>query len=518
MNKSTNIKILSLQIVGLFFTLQVHAQEFSTSVSKLDNLVINSLKANNINASDICTDDVFLRRIMLDITGKQPTANEVRYFIANNSPEKRTKLIDSLLNTDSFVEYQVLKWGDLFRCKSEFPSNLWPNAVQAYTRWMKESISNNKPYDQFARDLIVCSGSNFRSPTVNFYRAFQQRNPKTIAESTALLFLGMRPSAKFAGNKHSADLSPFFTQLKYKKSEEWKEEFVYIEKDIPPVAYDVTMPDGAKISPIDKTDFRVTFADWLTDKKNPYFAKVMVNRIWFWLFSKGIVDAPDDFRADNLPVNAELLAFLEAEFKAHNYDVRYIFRLILNSNTYQRSSITNKTNVDDEKLFSHYFIRRLTAEQLIDAICDITDVAETYSSRAPEPYTFLPKDTRAVQIEDGTVSTSVLEMFGRPSRDISYESDRNNNLTMKQILFLLNSTQITDKIKNSKKLKALSDKLTSKEKLIEEIYILVINRFPTKTELNTVLTYYSENKKDNFQPTCDLVWALINSKEFLFNH
>jgi hypothetical protein len=160
----------------------------------------------------------------------------------------------------------------------------------------------------------------------------------------------------------------------------------------------------------------------------------------------------------------------------------------------------------------------LTAEQLIDAICDITDVAETYSSRAPEPYTFLPKDTRAVQIEDGTVSTSVLEMFGRPSRDISFESDRNNNLTMKQILYLLNSTQITDKIKNSKKLKALSDKLTTKEKLIEEIYLLVINRFPTKTEINTVLTYYTENKKDNYQPTCDLVWALINTKEFLFNH
>ena len=328
----------------------------------------------------------------------------------------------------------------------------------------------------------------------------------------------MRPATKFASSKHPSDLSPFFSQLKFKKSEEWKEEFVFIDKDIPPTVYEVIMPDDTNISLIDKSDFRVAFADWLTDKRNPFFAKVMVNRIWFWLLGKGIVNEPDDFRVDNPPSNSQLLAFLETEFKIHNYDIRYLFRLILNSKTYQRSAFTNETNAKDETLYSHYLIHRLTAEQLIDAVCDITDVPEIYSSRAPEPYTFLPKNTRAIQIEDGTISSSVLEMFGRPSRDISFESDRNNNLTMKQVLFLLNSSQITDKIKNSKKLKLLTEKLISKDKLIEEIYLLVLNRFPSNMELNTVLTYYSENKKDKYQPTCDLVWALINTKEFLFNH
>jgi hypothetical protein len=195
-----------------------------------------------------------------------------------------------------------------------------------------------------------------------------------------------------------------------------------------------------------------------------------------------------------------------------------MFHLILNSKTYQLSAVTNESNKSDETLFSHYSIHRLTAEQLIDAICDITDAPETYWSRVPEPFTFLPKDTRAVQLEDGTISTPVLEMFGRPSRDISYESDRNNNLTMKQVLYLLNSTQVTDKINKSKKLKLLTDQTPSKEKLISEIYLLILNRTPLQSETSTAMTYFAENKKDKYQNTSDLVWALINMKEFLFDH
>jgi hypothetical protein len=412
----------------------------------------------------------------------------------------------------------VLKWGDLLKCKSEFPSNLWPNAVQAYARWMKESIRANIPYDLFVRELLISSGSNFRVGEVNFYRAFQTRDPKNISESFALIFLGMRPSTKFGDNKSVADLGPFFSQLKYKKSEEWKEEFVYIDKDISPKIYSVMMPGGDKVVLKSNTDFRIALVDWLTAKQNPYFAKVMVNRIWFWLMDRGIVNDPDDFRENNPPSNPELLTFLENEFKAHNYDVKYMFRLILNSKTYQRSAITNESNKTDEALFSHYRIHRLTAEQLIDAICDITDAPETYWSRVPEPFTFLPKDTRAVQLEDGTISTPVLEMFGRPSRDISYESDRNNNLTMKQVLYLLNATQVTDKINKSKKLKLLTDQSPSKEKLISEIYLLILNRFPLQTETSTAMIYFAENKKDKYQNTSDLVWALINTKEFLFDH
>jgi hypothetical protein len=521
MKKRTVLSILSLLISALPLFSQnqkVPAQDFSNSVSRLDACVDNNLKRNNLNASGLCTDAIFLRRLSLDITGKQSSSSEAQKFIELKDPDKRSKKIDSLLNSEGFVEYQVLKLGDLLRCKSEFPSNLWPNAVQAYSRWMKESIRDNIPYDQFVRELIISSGSNFRVPEVNFYRAFQTRDPKNVSESFALIFLGMRPSSKFADNKVPGDLSPFFSQIKYKKSEEWKEEFVYLDKDVSPKIYSVSMPGGDKVVLKANTDLRIQLVDWLTAKQNPYFAKVMVNRIWFWLMGKGIVNEPDDFRNNNPPTNPELLAFLENEFKAHNYDVRFIFRLILNSKTYQRASATNESNKFDETHFSHYQIHRLTAEQLIDAICDITDAPETYWSRVPEPFTFLPKDTRAVQLEDGTISTPVLEMFGRPSRDISYESDRNNNLTMKQVLYLLNSTQITDKINKSKKLKLLTDQTASKEKLISEIYLLVLNRFPISSETSIATSYFNEPKKDKYQNTSDLVWALINTKEFLFNH
>jgi len=521
MKKRTALSILSLLISAMPLFSQTQkgtTQDFSAAVSRLDACVDNSLKTNNMTASGLSTDAVFLRRLSLDITGRQPSSSDAQKFIALRDPEKRSKKIDSLLDSDGFIEYQVLKWGDLLRCKSEFPSNLWPNAVQAYARWMKESIRDNIPYDQFVRELLISSGSNFRVPEVNFYRAFQTRDTKNIAESFALLFLGMRPSTRFADNKGPDDLSPFFSQIKYKKSEEWKEEFVYIDKDISPKIYSVTMPGGDKIVLKANTDLRIQLVDWLTAKQNPYFAKVMVNRSWFWLMGRGIVNEPDDFRSDNLPSNPELLAFLENEFTSHNYDVKYIFRLILNSKTYQRSAVANESNKSDETLFSHYRIRRLTAEQLIDAICDITDMPETYWSRVPEPFTFLPKDTRAVQLEDGTISTPVLEMFGRPSRDISYESDRNNNLTMKQVLYLLNSTQVTDKINKSKKLKLLTDQSASKEKLITEIYLLVLNRFPTPSETSIAMNYFSETKKDKYQNTSDLVWALINTKEFLFDH
>ena len=521
MKNNSVFRLIAFWILVLFIgsiNQVVVAQDIRNSVSLLDASIEKSQEKNNINPSSLCPDANFIRRISLDITGRQPSASEARLFIENKDPDKRSKKIDSLLDSDGFVEYQVLKWGDLLRNKSEFPSNLWPNAVQAYARWMKVSVRNNIPYDQFVRELLLSSGSNFRVGEVNFYRAFQDRNPKNIAESFALIFLGIRPDTKFAGNKTPGDLSPFFTQLKYKKSEEWKEEFVYIDKDVTPNTKEVLMPGGAKVSLKENTDLRVPLVDWLTDKGNPYFAKVMVNRIWFWLMGKGIVNDPDDFRTDNPPSDPELLAFLENEFKTHNYDIKYIFQLILNSKTYQRSAFTNETNLKDATYFSHYRLHRLTAEQLIDAICDITDVPETYWSRVPEPFTFLPKGTRAVQLEDGTISTPVLEMFGRPSRDISYESDRNSNLIMKQVLFLLNSTQITDKINKSQKLKQLTDKNETKEKLISEIYLLVLNRYPTPSETSTTLAWFSENKKDKYQNTSDLVWALINTKEFLFIH
>lgn len=486
-----------------------------TSGNEIDKLVNNKLHELQFQPSDLCSDEVFIRRLYLNLTGRIPTAEAARHFITLADPQKRSKLIDQLLESDEYVDFQVLKWGDLLRCKSEFPSNLWPNGVQAYSRLMRESIRSDLPYDQFVRKLLISSGSNFKDPACNFYCAFQERTPQNIAEATALLFLGTRPKELHESKQNYA---VFFSQIKYKKTDEWKEEIVYVDKDINPTSPKFTFGNDAPVTLSPNTDLRNVFADWLTNQQNPLFAKVIVNRIWFWLMGKGIVEAPDDFRQSNPPTNPALLSYLEKELISSHYDLKHIFRIILNSQTFQRSSLPNKSNHTDATQFSHYPIRRLGAEQLIDAICDITGVPETYMSRVPEPFTFLPSDFRAVQLEDGTISTAFLEMFGRPSRDVSYESDRINTLTDKQVLILLNSTQISDKIARSKNLKELANSKKTDAEVIETIYLQTLSRFPAAEEKKKLSILFNTKSLTREQNVNDLVWALINTKEFIFNH
>lgn len=502
-------------------TVPFPVQNEKTEIDRLVNLKLHEL---GFPPSAICTDETFVRRVYLNLTGRLPSPEAAKKFLSGKNSNKRAELIDQLLASAEFTEFQVLKWGDLLRIKSEFPSNLWPNAVQTYNRWLTESFRDNMPYDKFVRELLVSSGSNFRSPQANFYRAFQKRDPKIISESAGLLFLGTRyecarchahPKTDLVRTDYN-EMGQFFTQLRYKKTDEWKEEIVYVETDVKPNVNKVSMPDGKEVELLPNTDLRQAYADWLTAKDNPLFARVMVNRIWYWLMGKGIVHEPDDFRDTNPPSNPALLQYLEKEFISHDYDLKHIFRLILNSSAFQRSSVSNDYNKPDKTWFSHYPLRRLTAEQLVDAICDVTGVPEKYMSKVPEPFTFLPSDFRAVQLKDGTISTPFLEMFGRPSRDVSYESDRNNDLTMKQALFLLNSSQIQDKIKTSSKLKKLVNSQPDNQKLIREVFLTVLSRYPAQNELSVAERYFN-NQNNRGNSANDLVWALINTKEFIFN-
>ncbi|TLX74306.1 DUF1553 domain-containing protein [Labilibacter sediminis] len=491
--------------------------------SKIDQFVINKLKKLNIPPSEVCSDEVFIRRLYLDITGRIPTPEQTRTFLNNTADYKRDEIINELLYSEAFADYQTLKWGDLLRVKSEFPSNLWPNAVQAYNKWIKTSIVNNKPYNLFAQELILSTGSNFREPTVNFYRAYQKREPKLIGETAGLIFMGMRfecarchahPQTSIT-ERHANDMSLFFNQLEYKKTAEWKEEIVYVNLD-KHQANSITMVNGDRLSLDQYQDSRAAFAEWLTSKNNPYFAKVICNRIWYWLMGKGIVHEPDDFRITNPPSNPELLDYLTSELIKNDFDLKHIFALILKSETYQRSSVSSSLNINDETFFSHRLLKRLEAEQLIDAICDITGVPEKYMSKVPEPFTFLPKNHRAVLLEDGTISTPFLEMFGRPSRDISNENDRNNQLNMKQTLHLLNSDHLLNKIRQSQKIANLQRTAQNKEELIDELYLLILNRFASTNEKKIALSYMDQTQqKEKIE---DFIWALINSSEFIFNH
>jgi Protein of unknown function (DUF1553). len=313
-------------------------------------------------------------------------------------------------------------------------------------------------------------------------------------------------------------MGAFFSQLRYKSTNEWKEEIVYPETDAKSSVKQVTMPDGAMVNISIGDDWRQAYADWLTSKNNPLFAKVIVNRIWYWLNGRGIVNEPDDFRDTNPPVNPELLSYLEKELISHNFDLKHIFRIILNSETWQRSAIPNRWNQNDHALFSHFILRRLTAEEMIDAVCEVSGISESYSSNVPEPFTFMPDGFRAGQLYDGTVSTSFLEMFGRPSRDVSYEKDRNNQLTSKQVLHWLNSSQVVDKLNRSPNLKELSDKFSDKKKLIDEVYLRILSRFPSIQEKEKAKTYLEMKNTDKYKGTADLAWALFNTGEFMYNH
>ena len=297
-------------------------------------------------------------------------------------PDKRAALVDSLLERPEFADYWSLKWCDILRVKSEFPINLWPEAAQVYHRWVHDAIRDNMPYDRFARALLTASGSNFRVPPANFFRAVQQRDPASLADAAALTFMGMR-TADWPAERRDG-MAAFFSRVAYKPTAEWKEEIVYLD----PAAdgpLDAIFPDGTEVQVPAGKDPRQVFADWLVKPGNPWFARCAVNRIWYWLMGRGIVEPADDIRPDNPPSNPELLDYLAAELTDAHYDMRHVLRLILNSRTYQQSSIPQSEDPQAEALFAFYPVRRLDAEVLLDALNWIAGPAQGEEYREPDP-------------------------------------------------------------------------------------------------------------------------------------
>jgi len=489
--------------------------------SQLDKLVFAQLARLNIEPV-LCSDAVFVRRAYLDVLGTLPTAKEAKDFIQDPDTEnKRRQLIDSLLERGEFADYWAMKWGDVLRIKAEFPVNLWPNAAQAYHRWVRASIAENKPYDKFARELLTSSGSNFRVGPVNFYRAIQNRTPEGIARTVALTFMGTRAEA-WPTNRQ-AGMTAFFSQIGYKSTGEWKEEHVFWDPlgssvlagnaapgraaiasighpsnrvsqvSIPArtnrVSLDAAFPDGTPVKLAPDRDPREVFADWLITPKNPWFTRSIVNRVWAWLVGRGIIHEPDDIRDDNPPSNPALLAYLEKEMVAGEYDLKSFYRLVLNSRTYQLSSLPRYKTREAEANFASYPLRRLDAEVLIDAINRVTGSSELYTSPIPEPFTYIPKDMPAVAIADGSISSPFLALFGRSARATGMENERNNKPTPAQWLYLLNSTEIQRKLEQGPNLQALFNSGRKPAEMTEVLYLTILSRFPTPEEVQTVEGY-----------------------------
>lgn len=485
-----------------------------TPVSEIDRLVFSMLDRRGLEPANLCSDAVFLRRAYLDVIGTMPTEEEARSFLDDRDPKKRGRLIDDLLEREEFADYRAMKWSDLLRVKAEFPINLWPNAAQAYHRWIRTSIRENKPYDRFARELLTSSGSNFQAPQVNFHRAIQGREPTDMAQAVALTFMGAR--AENWPRERLDGMAGFFSRVGFKSTAEWKEEIVFFDMGKPPAK--AVFPDGVAADIPLERDPREAFADWLISPENPWFARNMVNRVWHWLLGYGIIHEPDDIRPDNPPSHEALLLHLEGELIHSGWDLRHIHRVILNSKTYQLSSIPRAESADPAARFASYPVRRLDAEVLIDAINFITGGTETYVSPIPEPFTFLPADQRAITLADGSIGSSFLDLFGRPSRDTGLQSERTNVLTAGQRLHLLNSSHIQRKIEQSPKLRRLSQARGRPRWAVDSLYLSILSRFPTEEEWRHVSSHletYDGSRRDAF---IDLAWALLNSAEFLYRH
>jgi hypothetical protein len=484
---------------------------------QLDQLVIGRLHRLRITPAPLCSDGVFVRRAFLDLIGTLPSGNEAQQFLLDSNPDKRRLLIDRLLDRDEFADYWAMKWSDLLRVKAEFPINLWPNAAQGYYRWIRSGIRSNQPYDRFVRDLLTASGSNFRVPQVNFYRAVQSKEPQALAQAVALAFMGERaekwPKERLSG------MAAFFSAVSFKSTAEWKEEIVLHDPEkFASAGTGAVFPDGTRITLPPDRDPRELFADWLVSPGNSSFTRNIANRVWSWVMGRGIIQEPDDIRPNNPPSNPELLAFLEKELVQAHYDLKHLFRLILTSTTYQLACRPLSAAPEAAANFASYPLRRLDAEVLIDALNQITGTGEKYSSPIPEPFTFMPGDQRAIALPDGSVTSAFLELFGRPPRDTGLESERNSRMTAAQRLHLLNSSHMLKKIEGSAMIQYQTRSQKTPRQIAAGIYLGVLSRFPTDEELSTVEQYFQSPGLSAREAAVDVSWALINSAEFLYRH
>jgi hypothetical protein len=490
----------------------------------IDRHVFAKLRLLRIQPSELCSDEVFLRRVHLDVCGILPTPEEARQFLADKSPDKRGRLIDRLLERPEYSDNWALKWVDRLGCNNRFVGQ---RGAYSYRQWIWERINANQPFDAFVRELLTASGPSYSQPGASFYR--RVRDPQSRVEAVSQLFLGVRigcarchnhPFERWTQDDYHG-LAAFFSRVRYRDGPFFKgiynkEETVWLDR-----AGEVTHPrtgqvmrpkllggDWPKIA--EGHDRRAALAAWITHPDNPFFAKVAVNRLWYHLMGRGIVEPVDDFRASNPPCNPELLDALAADFIAHQFDLKHALRTILNSATYQLSSRTNPFNEHDATYFSHYAVRQLPAEQLLDAICQVTGV--------PEPFKGVPLGTRAAQLPDGELFHPFLKAFGKPARAIECECERDSDATLEQALLLQAGRVIDGKVRSENGLATrLAESKAANDDLAELLFLRTLSRFPSAAERQLVVGRLAA-APDRRRALEDLLWMLLNHREFVFQH
>jgi hypothetical protein len=496
-------------------------------VNYVDKHTFAKLQLLNIPPSDLCTDQEFIRRAYLDLCGIMPSPDEVTKFLADKSADKRAKVIDNLLDRPEYADYWTLKWSDVLRNNRK---TVQLKGVHVFHDWIRQQVSRNTPFDTVVKELVTASGSTFSNPPANFYRI--AREPTALAETTAQLFMGIRmqcakchnhPFERWTQDDYYS-MAAFFARVKFKKDPSQPganpqvpgSEVIYTARAgevQQPRTNQVMAPKimGRPAPAIAPGQNRLeALANVLASGDNTFFTKSVVNRVWYHLMGKGIVDPVDDFRDSNPSANDELLDALAKDFVAKQYDVKHVIRTIMNSRTYQLSAQTNDLNRDDNKYFSHAVTKLLPAEPLLDAICTATEV--------PEKFAGLPAGSRAVQLVDGEVNHPFLKTFGQPARELACECERESDSNLAQALQLINGPTVNDKLRapTNRLGKLLGQKLTEQQ-VLEQLYLATLSRGPNEGEQKAALAHVAKNT-DKRKAWEDVHWALINSKEFLFRH
>lgn len=496
----------------------------------IDEFVATKLRKLNVRPSELSSDAEFMRRVYLDTVGKLPTSDEVRDFLDDSKPDKRARLIDTLMDTDEWVNLRTLKKADMLRVHPRRLGNgeYGDRGAVLFHEFIHDSVKENKPYDQFVNQILTATGSTYQYGPTNYYRI--ERQPSGRAETTAQVFLGIRLSCARC-HKHPFDewttddywnFAAFTGKVGIRGGELYQEQVVYnnptgrvINQSVQGNRGQVAQPTflgGNTLPEAYREEAVQHLADWMTSDTNPYFAKATVNRLWSYYFGRGIVDPVDDMRATTPPSVEGLLEALAEEFVRSEFDTKHIIKLILNSRTYQLSAAPNETNELDDRFFSRFMPRPLIAQVLLDVLNDVTGSKEKYGR--------YPDGTRAVEVPL-PVSSRFLNLFGRSDREFLGNLDPHLEPTLTQALHIINSPYVNGKLKirNGTITQLLEPKTGEKlppAELATELYLITLSRLPTDAELDTA-TSYLENEETRREDTEDLLWALISSRSFLFN-
>jgi hypothetical protein len=526
---------IAIATVTAPYTNRVSPEIFSRAPQRnfIDELVLAKLRELNLPPSPRCTDEEFIRRASLDTIGTLPTVPEVREFLSNSQADKRDRLIESLLVRPEFVDYWTYKWSDLLLVSSE---RLKPAAMWSYYHWIRNHVAANTPWDRFVRTLVTAKGSTLENGAANFYALHD--DPPNMAETTTQAFLGMsincakchnHPMEKWTNDEYFG-FANLFARVRAKSGNADGEKIIFASS-----AGDINQPltgrpqkprplEGAPLPIDDPSDRREAMAAWLTSPENPYFARSIVNRVWANFFGVALVEPVDDLRVTNPASNEKLLSAAGRFLASQKFDLKALMREILQSETYQRSSTPRPENAADTRFYSRYYPKRLMAEVLLDAYAQVAETPTEFRVDLRNQNRGLgdkyPATLRAIQLPDTKTFSYFLETFGRPDRLKTCACERTAEPSMSQALHIANGDTLNKKLaaRDSVVSKLIAAKLPD-ERLIEEVFLTCLARRPTEAEQRKLLKTLTESKSDERRLVIeDLYWALMSSKEFLFNH